>query len=155
MKNLVLAAVAATSLFAAPAMAKDSFTGPRVEVTAGYEDVSHHHNNLTYGVDAGYDVNVGPVVAGVEAGLDNVFDRRNINVAARLGVKPCSRALVYATAGYANYRDFAAHNRDGLRVGGGVEVALFGPVYTKVEYRHEDFGATKANGVVGGVGFRF
>jgi len=155
MKNLVLAAVAATTLFAAPAMAKDAFTGPRVEVTAGYADVSNNRTNFNYGVDADYDVSVGPVVAGVEAGLDNVFDRRNINVAARLGAKLNSHALVYAKAGYANYRNLARHDLDGLRVGGGVELNIAGPVYTKVEYRHEDFGATKSNDVIGGVGFRF
>ena len=154
MKKVLIAATAASILFAAPAMA-DSFTGPRIEATAGYQNVTLNRANLAYGVNAGYDVGVGPIVAGVEAGLDNVFDRRNINLSARLGTKLCDHALLYAKAGYANYNTLNAHKLDGLRVGAGLELRIAGPLYTKVEYRHEDFGGTKSNGAIAGVGIRF
>ena len=157
MKSFVIAALAATSLFAAPAMA-DTFTGPRIEATAGYNDVNHvpANRDFAYGVSAGYDVNVlGPVTAGLEAGLDNVFDRADVNVGARLGVKLNSHALAFAEAGYDNFRDIESHNLNGARFGGGLQVNVAGPFYTTVEYHHTDLGATHKNAVTAGAGIRF
>jgi len=155
MKTFVTLAAVALAAFATPALAGD-FTGPRIEATAGYQDVTGNRTNLTYGANAGYDVKlVGPVRAGVEVGLDNVFDRRNINVGARLGVKLCDRILAYGKVSYANYRDINFNNIDGARFGGGFELKVAGPVYTKAEYRHDDFGGTKANAGFAGVGLRF
>lgn len=154
MKTFVILA-AALCAFATPALAAD-FTGPRIEATTGYQDVTGNRTNLTYGANAGYDVKVlGPVRAGVEVGVDNVFDRRNINVGARLGVKICDSALAYAKVSYANYHDISFNNLDGARFSGGLELKVLGPVYTKVEYRHDDFGATKTNAAFAGVGLRF
>jgi len=155
MKNVLIAAAAAATLAATPALASD-FTGPRIEATAGYQDVTNNRTNLTYGANAGYDIKVvGPVRAGVEVGVDNVFDRRNLNAGARLGLVLSSHALAYAKISYSNYRDINLVNLDGCRLGGGLELKVAGPVYTKVEYRHADFGSTKSNDAIAGIGLRF
>ena len=157
MKNFVLAAAAATALFATPAMAT-GFVGPRIEATAGYNDVNNVSGNrgFSYGVSAGYDVKlVGPLTVGVEAGLDNVFDRADINVGARIGAALNNHTLAFVDAGYDNYRNLASHNLNGLRVGGGLQVNVLGPVYGTVEYHHTDLGGTHKNAVAAGVGVRF
>lgn len=157
MKTFVIAALAAAALFATPAMA-DSFVGPRAEVTAGYNDVNNVSGNrdFSYGASAGYDVKLyGPFTAGIEAGVDNVFDRADINVGARLGAELNSHTLAFVDAGYDNYRDLASHNLNGLRVGGGLQVNVVGPFYGTVQYHHTDLGGTHKNAVITGVGVRF
>jgi outer membrane immunogenic protein len=157
MKNVMFAA-AALAAVSSPAMAKDAFTGPRVEVTAGYNDVTNVPANrgFAYGVDAGYDVKlVGPVTAGLEVGLDNVLDRRDVNVGGRLGVALNDHTQAFADVGYDNFRDLSAHNLEGVRFGAGLQVNVIGPVYTLVEYHRTDLGTTKKNAVAAGVGVRF
>ena len=155
MKNVILAAIAAMTMSSTPAIASD-FTGPRVEATAGYQNVTANQTNFTYGAEVGYDVKVlGPLRVGVETGVDNVFDRRNINVGARLGLKLTNSSLAYAKIDYANYRDINFTNVDGARFAGGVETKVIGPVFTTVEFRHQDFGGAKSNDVVTGLGVRF
>jgi outer membrane immunogenic protein len=148
----VVAALAA----ATPAFASD-FSGPRVEVTAGTDTASRNVStkDVQYGAVAGYDLQLGKVVAGVEAGVDNILDRRNIAVAGRLGYAVNPSVLVYTKAGYANWKQAPTHQYEGLRLGAGVEAKLAGPLYTKVEYRHVDYGAVKTNGGLVGVGLRF
>lgn len=157
MKSFALVALAATAFVATPAMASD-FAGPRLEVTAGADDVTAgvDPTDVTYGVGAGYDVQFGKVVVGVEAALDNVFDRRDIAVGGRLGYVVNDNVLAYGKVGYANWRQVAGADIEGLRLGGGLEVNLAGPVYGKVEYRYTDFegGLGKHGGLVG-VGIRF
>ena len=157
MKNLLIATAIATAAVATPAAAND-FAGPRIEVTAGADDVTGgvDPTDVTYGVGVGADIQLGKVVAGVEASVDNVFDRRDISVGARLGVVLNDNVLAYGKAGYANWRQVAGVDTEGLRLGGGLEVNLAGPVYGKVEYRYTDFdgNAGKHGGLVG-FGLRF
>jgi len=158
MKNLMITtAAAAAAMFATPALAGD-FAGPRVEVTAGADDVTAgvDPTDVTYGAGVGYDLQFGNIVAGVEANVDNVFDRRDIGVGARLGYVLNENVLVYGKAGYSNWRQAAGVDTEGLRLGGGLEVNLAGPVYAKAEYRYTDFegGQGKHGGLVG-VGLRF
>ena len=155
MKTFMISA-AALAATATPALAGE-FTGPRVEVTAGVDDASRgvRTKDVQYGVGVGYDVQVGKLVAGVETGVDNVFDRRNINVGARLGVAVNDGVLLYTKAGYANWKQAVNRKYEGLRLGAGVEARLAGPFYGKVEYRHVDYGAVKTNGGLVGFGARF
>jgi len=156
--NKFVIAAAALVAFSTPAMAKDAFTGTRVEVAAGYNDVTNvpSNRNFAYGVDAGYDVKIlGPVTAGLEVGLDNILDRRDVNVGGRLGVALNGHTQVFADVGYDNFRDLAAHNLEGVRFGGGLQINVVGPVYTLVEYHRTDLGTTKKNAVAAGVGIRF
>lgn len=155
MKYALIAAAAA--LFATPAMARD-FSGPRIEVTAGADDVTAgvDPTDVTYGAGLGYDLQFGKVVAGVEAGVDNVFDRRDIAVGARLGVVLNENVLAYGKVGYANFKQTTSLELEGLRLGGGLEVNVAGPVYGKVEYRYTDFeGNVGKHGGLVGVGIRF
>ena len=95
------------------------------------------------------------MTAGIEAGLDNVFDRTNINVGARVGAKLNDHALAYVGAGYDNLRALGAHNLEGLRLTTGLDVNVFGPFSVGAQFNHTDFGATKKNGVAGTVTVRF
>lgn len=157
MKSFALVALAAAAFVATPAMASD-FAGPRIEVTAGADDVTAgvDPTDVTYGVGLGYDVQFGKVVVGVDAALDNVFDRRDVAVGGRLGYVVNDNVLAYGKVGYANWRQVAGVDVEGLRLGGGLEVNVAGPVYGKVEYRYTDFegGLGKHGGLVG-VGIRF
>jgi outer membrane immunogenic protein len=157
MKNLLIATALASAAIAAPASAND-FAGPRIETTAGADDVTAGADttDITYGAGIGYDLRIGKVVAGVEASVDNVFDRRDLGVGARLGYVIADNVLVYGKAAYANWRQVAGVDTEGLRLGGGLEVNVAGPVYTKVEYRYTDFdGATGKHGGLVGFGLRF
>ena len=158
MKTFVMAAAAALALAATPAMAND-FTGVRAEVTAGLDDVTGgvDPTEVTYGAGIGLDAELYKnVVVGVEATLDNVFDRRNVGAAARIGYVVADRALVYGKVGYANWKQTTSAELEGLRLGAGVEAKLVGPVYGKVEYRYTDFdGNVGQHGGLVGVGVRF
>jgi outer membrane immunogenic protein len=163
MKKTLFVAAAAASLAATPAMA-NPFTGVRAEVTAGVDDVTAKVRtqdidltDITYGAGVGLDAELYKnVIVGVEANVDNVFDRRNIGASARLGYVVADTVLVYGKVGYANWKQTTTRELEGLRLGGGVEANLFRNVYGKVEYRYTDFdrGVGQHGGLVG-VGVRF
>jgi outer membrane immunogenic protein len=156
MKKFVVATAVALGLMSAPAMAQD-FAGPRVEVTAGADDVTGgvDPTDITYGGVLGYDLQFGKVVVGAEATAANVFDRADLGVGARLGYTLNKNVLAYTRVGYTNL-DLGARSVDGLAVGGGLEVKLAGPVFTKVEYRYTDFeGNLGRHGGLVGFGLRF
>jgi opacity protein-like surface antigen len=157
MKNIIAIAALAVAATSTPAFA-DSFTGIRVTGSAGYQDISRvpANRDFNYGLEAGYDVKVmGPVTVGVETGIDNVFDRTNVNVGARLGYEVNSHALVYAGLGYDNLRDLGAHTRQGLRVTGGLDVNVAGPFSIGAQYAHNDLGSTHTNSVAATASVRF
>lgn len=158
MKKIAFVMAAAAAFAAAPAMASD-FTGVRAEVTAGLDDVTGgvDPTKVTYGAGAGFDAELYKnVIVGAEATVDNVFDRRNIGAAARIGYVVADTVLVYGKVGYANWKQTTTAELEGLRVGGGLETKLYGPVYGKVEYRYTDFdrGVGQHGGLVG-IGVRF
>lgn len=143
MKNMCLAVAAMAAMFATPAVASD-VTGPRVEVFVGLADAVNAQglDDLTYGGAIGFDVGVldGDLVTlGLEASLDDVFDRTQIGVAARLGYQVEKGVLLYGKAGYANLDTIVPGSLDGLRLGGGVDLSLVGPLYVGAEYRYVDF----------------
>lgn len=157
MKNYMIAIAATAATFATPAMAAD-FAGPRVEVTAGADDVTGgvDPTDVIYGTGLGYDLQFGKIVLGAEATVDNVFDRRDLGAAARIGYVLNENVLAYGKVGYANFKPTQRLELEGLTLGGGLEVNVAGPVYAKVEYRFTDFqgGAEKHGGLVG-LGLRF
>lgn len=156
MKKLIALAALATAAFASPAMASD-FAGPRIEVTAGADDVTGgvDPTDVTYGGVLGYDLQVGKVVVGVEATAANVFDRADLGAAARLGYTLNQNVLAYTRVGYTNL-DLGAQSADGLAVGGGLEVKLVGSTFVKAEYRYTDFeGGLGRHGGLVGFGLRF
>jgi outer membrane immunogenic protein len=156
MKKLIALAALVTAAFASPAMASD-FAGPRIEVTAGADDVTGgvDPTDVTYGSVLGYDLQVGKVVIGVEATAANVFDRADLGAAARLGYTLNKNVLAYTRVGYSNL-DLGAQTAEGLAVGGGLEVKLIGSTFAKVEYRYTDFdGILGRHGGLVGFGLRF
>ena len=157
MKNFMIAAALGTATLTTPAFAGD-FSGPRLEVTAGADNVTNgvDPTDVTYGAGVGYDLQLGKVVVGVEAAVDNVFDRRDFGVGGRLGYTLNENVLLYGKVGYANWRQVANVDTQGLRLGGGLEANLLGPVYVKAEYRYTDFdGSVGKHGGLVGVGLRF
>ena len=162
MKNFVIGTtLAALAFVATPAMAND-FAGPRVEVTAGADDVKNgvDATDITYGAALGFDLQFGKVVAGVDATAANVFDKADLGVGARLGYVLNENVLAFTRVGYTNLERPAVRGRalelEGLTLGGGLEVNVAGPVYGKIEYRYTDFdaGVGRHGGLVG-VGIRF
>ena len=138
MRKYILAALLAGG-FAAPAMAQEgsSFTGFRVEALGGYDklksgnreddgvDTSEDEGDesiegLGYGVGAGFDFDLGGIVAGVEAEFmessgkqefDETIDApfagriktgRDLYVGGRLGFAAAPSTLIYGKAGYTN-----------------------------------------------------
>lgn len=164
--NKFTLAFAALAVLATPmAASAQSFTGPRIEATVGFDDVTQARDTskVLYGLNAGIDapINNSNFRIGVEVTTDQLFDRnRDIGVGARLGYVFNDKVMVYGKGGYANYRNIDFRNRatalDGFRVGGGVEYALTKNLYTKVEYRYSDFnGNVGKHGGLAGVGLRF
>ena len=172
MKTIAMAAAAALAFAAAPAMAQD-FAGPRIEVTAGADDVTGgvDATDVVYGAALGYDLQLGKLVVGAEATAANVFDRADLGAAARLGYTLNKNVLAYTRVGYTNLerpqtctpgigtRPAVCRNTpnlEGLTVGGGLEVKLTGPVFAKAEYRYSDFdGNAGRHGGLVGFGLRF
>lgn len=158
MKKIFIAAAMALGLSATPAFASN-FTGVRAEVTAGADDVTNGVDltEVTYGAGIGADAELYKnVIVGAEANLDNVFDRRNVAVSARLGYVVADKVLVYGKAGYANWKQTTSTELEGLRLGGGVETRLYGQTYVKAEYRYTDFeGPVGQHGGLVGIGVRF
>lgn len=176
--SLFAAAAAAAFFIAAPAHAQ--FTGPRVEARLAYDSVEaavetgdpfateDGESAISYGVEAGYDLQLGPVVVGAYAGLegsnlrtcDEVFggdegcigQGRNLYAGGRAGFTVAPRVLVYGKAGYSNgsvdvsytgpgFPDFDV-NEDfgGYHVGVGAEIAVLAGLYGRLEYVHTDYG---------------
>jgi len=164
MKKILAAALAASTLLATPAFAQDAapatFTGARVGGTIGFADDDFGGTQaFTYGVEAGYDFDLGGAVAGVtleaqDSGEDGIG--RDLSAVGRVGGKAGDRVLLYALGGYTNLRVLSSTNLDGFRVGGGVEVAATRNLYVKAEYRYSNYelDVEAYQGVVG-VGFRF
>lgn len=160
MKTLMTAVLATAMLVSVPAMATESqFTGLRAEATVGVDDVVNglDTTKVSYGAGVGFDAQLYPrVIVGASANLDNVFDRRQFGVATRLGYEVRDNVLVYGTVGYANWKQTDTVQLDGLRVGGGIEAVVTGPVFLKAEYRYSDFSrGVGQHGVVAGLGVRF
>lgn len=149
LSKIAIAASLAFATFAAPAVAND-FGGIYIQGTAGVEDV-RDRSDIMYGASAGVNIPLGDAIVGVEATLDNVFaDQREVGASARLGYD-LGGLMPYVEAGYANVAD-----RDGLRLGGGLEYNISTNAFVSAEYRYTDFdaGAGKHAGLVG-LGLRF
>jgi outer membrane immunogenic protein len=184
MKKILVASLLAGATLATPALAQDvnpTFTGPRVEAILGYDHVgagsSIDNNNdrddqsidgLLYGVGAGYDVNLGSAVVGVEGeftdstaksdrydltdqfGFGRVSQGRDLYIGARAGILANPNTLVYVKGGYTNTKlnvlagdtdetTDTAFKLDGWRIGGGVERAINANTFAKVEYRYSKY----------------
>jgi outer membrane immunogenic protein len=126
MRYVALAALV-TGMIAAPAIAQDppAAGGFHIDGIVGY-DRPHvdgvHANGVTYGVGAGYDLQAGRALFGIEgeatnSSADRCADglvvagdrtcaglRRDLYVGGRIGALVGNRTLLYAKAGYTNAR---------------------------------------------------
>ncbi|WP_370030189.1 outer membrane protein [Qipengyuania mesophila] len=172
--------------FAAPAMAQDAdnnFDGFRVQGVTGYDalqagssvDDDGVDNNdqsidgVVYGVQAGYDFDLGGAVVGLEAelsdstakteytngdfegfGFGQVDAGRDLFLGARVGAKVAPDLLLYAKGGYTNAKLNILSNDgtteydqtfdlDGWRAGAGVEYAINPSTFMNVEYRYSNY----------------
>jgi len=158
MRKFLIAALLAGSA-ATPALAQEAapFTGPHIEALAGYDllgagndDLDDGTDGFLYGVNAGYDFQLGGVIAGVEGEYTDSTTKarandilavndsaelrsgRDLYVGGRLGFAAGPSTMIYAKGGYTNakfgfdYRNGTTAadldlKADGYRVGAGVE----------------------------------
>ena len=185
--SVALLTAASLAALASPAAAQDAdgntFTGLWGGVIGGYDtssagssvDDDGNDNNdqsidgFGYGVQVGYDVDLGGVVLGAEAeysdstanvefddgdfegfGLGNVEAGRDLYFGARIGAKVGPDAMIYAKGGYTNAKydvrssdgttEFSQDlDLDGYRIGAGAEYALSGNAFVKLEYRYSNY----------------
>ena len=129
MRYVFLGALLAAS--AAPALAQDAttvanapFTGPHIEALTGYDNVGGRtgRDGLLYGIGAGYDFQLGGVIAGVEGEWSDSTVRgsttnlavigdsaglrtdRDLYIGGRLGFAVTPSTLIYGKGGYTNAR---------------------------------------------------
>lgn len=162
MNRILIAAIAATAV-ATPAFAQDAapsettFEGARIGANIGVADDNIFGTAaFTYGVEAGYDFDLGGAVVGLTAELQDSDDLdREIALTGRVGAKVGSKALVYATGGYSNLKAFG-YKFDGFRLGAGVEFAPSKNFFVKVEQRYGKYeGDADLWQSIVGVGVRF
>jgi outer membrane immunogenic protein len=188
-KFTAFALAASSFLIALPAHAQ--FSGPRVEARLAYDsvkaavetgdpfDTDDSESAISYGGEAGYDLQLGAVVVGAYAGLEGsnlrtcqevfggdegcIGQGRNLYVGGRVGFPVASRFLVYGKAGYSNGSiDFTYEgdlvgegfklNEDfgGYHVGIGGEFAITNNFYGRLEYVHTDYGELDFEGETAG-----
>jgi len=150
-RSLAVLLAASATVAARPAFAQaeegPSFTGVRFEARAGWDSfggrvamtdpddedetiiVSSSRDKLGYGAEIGYDYQLGPVVVGAYAGIDNsstsdcfeiagddagcLESGRNLYAGARAGVVIADTLLVYGRGGYSRGRYSLAYIPDG------------------------------------------
>jgi outer membrane immunogenic protein len=147
-------------------------------------------DSAVYGVSAGYDLSLGSAFVGVEGELstssgdtqfpstftgarDSLEANGQYYVGARAGFALTPGIAAYGKVGYTSLSTKAftsagtlaelEDNADGLRFGGGVQVALPGPLEGRVEYRRSrykdigdgTYGDATTDQVVAGLGVRF
>jgi outer membrane immunogenic protein len=168
MKYGFYAAAAAVALCACSAANAADFTGPRVGGTVGIagDDFGGFSNGeFTYGVNAGYDFDLGTAVVGGTVEYQDSsedFVGRDLSATFRAGAKAGENVLVYGLAGYTNLSANTSAligtdiELDGFRVGAGLEVAVGPNAYIQLEERYSNYEADVDGWqTVVGVGFRF
>ena len=153
MRTYLIGAALLSTVAVTPAFAQEEapFTGPHIEGIVGYDDVSEGKGNLMDGGNAGYDFQLGRVIAGIEgeyadsdvkgsaSDLITTGDSFSLNtdrdlyVGARLGFAISPTTMIYAKGGYTNAKFEGRFNdglgtiyntgvtTDGYRLGAGVE----------------------------------
>ncbi|RZV35804.1 MAG: porin family protein [Sphingomonadaceae bacterium] len=177
MRMLLALAVTCAGLAATPAMAQQTGAagGPFVGVIGGYEglDLESADGSATatadsavYGINAGYDLDLGNAFVGVEGELstsggstsfpasfsgarDGLEANGQYYIGLRAGMGLTSGIAAYGKLGYTalDTKAFTTSgslseledNAGGIRFGGGVQVQLPGPLEARVEYRRSRY----------------
>lgn len=190
MRKVSIALMLASAAAATPALAQEGapFSGPRVEGVIGWDRTQAsggHDDGVLYGIGAGYDIQRGNTVFGLEAELTDAETKECIGSATATDPRICAKAgrdlyiggragfvvgnstLLYAKAGYTNGRYKGtvddgtavfsdANNLDGIRLGAGAEYAIGPNSYLKAEYRYSNYEqGIERHQALAGFGFRF
>jgi outer membrane immunogenic protein len=161
-----------------------------IDVESADGAVSADADSAVYGINAGYDLSLGSAFVGVEGELstsgsstefpdtftgarDGLEANGQYYVGARAGVALTPGIAAYGKVGYtslstkafttAGTLDELEDNAGGFRFGGGLQVALPGPLEGRIEYRRSQYkdiaddtlGDATTDPVVAGVGVRF
>src|SRR6187431_1417708 len=161
-----------------------------IDVESADGTVSANADSAVYGINAGYDFSLGSAFVGVEGELstsgsstdfpasftgarDGLEANGQYYVGARAGVALTPGIAAYGKVGYtslstkafttAGTLDELEDNAGGFRFGGGLQVALPGPLEGRIEYRRSQYkdladgtyGDATTDQVVAGVGVRF
>jgi outer membrane immunogenic protein len=153
MRKFLIGAAFLSTALATPAFAQENapFTGPHIEALVGYDDVADGDGDLMYGVAAGYDFQMGGVIAGIEGefadsdvngAANDLFATgdsfrlntdRDLYVGVRLGFAVSPSTMIYAKGGYTNAKFEGRFDNgagtifnngvtaDGYRIGAGME----------------------------------
>ena len=162
-KYAALVAVAAAA-FSTPAFAQDAGEadngGLFVGGVVGYDDVAIDNpaggeDDVVYGITAGYDIDTGKAIFGVEAEVTetevaDVVGGGGLDFYAglRLGYEMDDNDIIYLKAGYTNVDLDAFDNLEGARLGVGVE-HNFGGFFARGEFRHSLYNFSDVLGVEG------
>jgi outer membrane immunogenic protein len=161
-----------------------------IDVDSADGTASASADSAVYGINAGYDLSLGSAFVGVEGELstsgsstefpdsftgarDGLEANGQYYVGARAGVALTPGIAAYGKVGYtslstkaftsAGTLDELKDNAGGFRFGGGLQVALPGPLEGRLEYRRSQYkdladgtlGDATTDQVVAGVGVRF
>ena len=156
MKRILAPVAVAAAFVATPAMAQDTDTdlgGFFVGGVVGYDVVNvdtgtvEDDEGFIYGITAGYDVDAGPALVGVEVewtgtSLDELVNERSDDFYAgvRGGLQVDSNDIVYLKAGYTNV-SLTDESVEGVRIGAGLE-HHFGGFVVRAEYRYSNYDVT-------------
>lgn len=155
MRNFALPLLAAAALCGAaatPALANES----RAEARAGVQWLPGS-TEATAGVAAGYDFDLGPgAFTGVEISADKALSsgyKTAFGFHGRAGAKFLGTKL-YGVGGYTT--EPCDNCRGGWDLGAGAQFTVFGPLYGKVEYKHQFTDRNpERDSVVAGIGVKF
>ena len=160
MKKIAVALVALTVATPAVAQQASSFTGPRVGVEVGIADDDFLGTEETsWGLNAGYDADLGGAVVGATVSYTDVFgddfDFRELSVGARLGSRVAANGLLYGSVAYSDL-DVLGVSVDGVKFGVGGEFLMTDNIFMNLETRYGTYDLdVELYQTVIGVGFRF
>ena len=164
MRKFSVALAIALAAAATPAMAQDNgdLGGFSIAAIGGYDVISVEGGNggpvdrdsgVVYGIAAGYDVDTGDAILGIEAEVsdtsisDGVGDAGlDLYAGLRVGYQIDDNGMVYLKAGYSNVDVDGFDNLDGARVGAGYEHS-FGSVFGRLEWRYTTYNVSDTLGV--------
>ncbi len=157
MRIVSSALILGAAMVAAPAAAQEAtdnsgfFVGlvaglDVINVDDGATDASEE--GLVYGVTAGYDVDTGGALIGVEVEVsETTIDNTDLDIygGLRLGLPMDDNDVIYIKGGYTNLDIDFFENLEGFRVGAGVEHS-FGTLKLRGEYRYSGYNANDVFG---------